>query len=76
MKYCELKTSEKKELRETLFYDSINSDGYTDFDYLSIEEQDTVRNCNDPSEIPEGIMESAYGIYDFAEDDFFCNVEG
>ena len=42
---------------------------------LSAEEQDIVENCACAEDIPESVMESAYGIYDFVEGDFFCNVE-
>ena len=75
MKYNELTVSEKNELRGTLFLESIAHDGYTDFDYLSPENQDIVLNCSDPSEIPEEVMEAAYDIYSFTEEDFFCNTE-
>lgn len=75
MNYNELTVSEKNELRETLFLESISHDGYTDFDYLSPEDQDIVLNCSDPSEIPEEVMEAAYGSYAFVEGDFFCNTE-
>lgn len=75
MKYNELTVSERNELRETLFLESITHDGYTDFDYLSPENQDIVMACSDPSEIPEAVMEAAYDIYNFVEEDFFCNTE-
>lgn len=75
MKYCELTVSEKKELRETLFNESRCHDGYTDFDYLSNENQDIVSACASADDIPEEIVESAYDIYDFVEEDFFCNTE-
>lgn len=75
MKYAELTVSEKKELRDTLWNESIYHDGYTDFDHLSTEEQDIVSNCEFSDDIPESVMESAYGMYDFVEDDFFCNTD-
>ena len=75
MKYCELTESEKKELRDTLLDQSICHDGYTDYDYLSVEQQKIVDNCVFSEDIPEDIMEAAFGIYDFVEGDFFCNVE-
>lgn len=75
MKYHELTVSEKRELREHLYDESFYHDGYTDFDYLSAEYQDIVSNCVSADDIPEEVMESAYDIYDFTEDDFFCNTE-
>ena len=75
MKYYELTVSEKNELRETLFYESCSHDGYTDFDFLTVEQQNIVENCESSEDIPDEVMESAYGSYDFVEGDFFCNVE-
>lgn len=75
MKYCELTTSEKAELRDALFAESIYCDGYTDFDFLSDESKTIVHNCEWAEDIPEEIMEEAYGMYDFVEEDFFCNTE-
>lgn len=73
MKYAELSNEEQYELRNNLYMDSLHSDGYTDFDFLSAEEQDVVRACIVPGEIPEEIMLSAYGNYDFVPEDFFIN---
>lgn len=75
MKYAELTVSEKKELRDALWSESIYHDGYTDFDYLSAEEQNIVSNCEFSDDIPESVMESAYGMYDFVPGDFFCNTD-
>ena len=74
MKYCDLREYEKNELRETLWHESCVHDGYTDYDYLSAEQQLVVDNCKTWEEIPEEIMEAAYGVYDFVEEDFFCNI--
>ena len=73
MKYCELREEEKYELRSTLWDQSLTHDGYTDYDYLSNEEQAIVDSAEYPDDIPESVMESAFGIYDFVERDFFCN---
>lgn len=75
MKYCELTTSEKNELRETLFFESASGEKGTDFDMLSDAEKEIVVACSWWDEISEEIMESAYGMYDFVEQDFFCNTE-
>ena len=74
MKYCELREEEKAELRETLLDESMRPDGGTDFDSLSNEQKEIVLNCINAEDIPEEIMEAAFGIYDFVEDDFWCNV--
>ena len=74
MKYIELREEEKAELRETLLAESIDNDGYTDYNYLSEEEQKIVDNCLYPWEIPEEIMISAFSSYDFVPHDFWCNV--
>lgn len=75
MKYCELTASEKAELRDTLFWASVYPGEDPDFDGLSAEQQEVVSNCDSSDDIPEDIMEAAYGCYDFVEEDFFCNVE-
>ena len=75
MKYCELTASEKAELRDTLFFASLYPNENFDFVCLSAEQQRVVCECACSDDIPEDIMESAYGCYDFVEEDFFCNVE-
>ena len=77
MKYIELREEEKMELRSALFDQSHNHDCYypgTDYDNLSAEEQAIVDGCEWEEDIPEAIMESAYGHYDFVEEDFFCDI--
>lgn len=75
MKYCELTESEKKELREALFYGAAYDEEYMVFSVLSDESKQIVRNCEWAEDIPESVMEEAYDVYDFVEEDFFCNVE-
>jgi len=75
MKYAELTQAEKNELRSTLWSESIYHDSYSDFNFLSAEEKEIVSNCESPCEIPESVMESAYNMYDFVEEDFFCNTD-
>lgn len=75
MKYAELTQAEKNELRETLWSESFHHDGYTDFDYLSVEQQEIVDKCQFADDIPEEIVAAAYDIYDFVPGDFFCNTE-
>lgn len=74
MKYYELSIAEKKELKEKLWQESFYNDGYTDYDYLSDEQKNVVDACEDWEDIPEEIVESAYSVYDFTTDDFFCDV--
>lgn len=74
MNYCELTVSEKKELRESLYFGAMDGESY-DFDCLSDESKRIVKNCECADDIPEAVMEEAYGMYDFVEEDFFCNVE-
>ena len=74
MKYCELTTSEKAELRETLFAESIVCDESRDFNSLSEESKAIVNNCECAEDIPEEVMEEAYGEYDFMVEDFWCNL--
>lgn len=74
MKYEELREEEKNELRWTLWDQSMHNDGYTDYNYLSVEEQEIVDACAKPEDIPESVMISAFGHYIFCEQDFFCNI--
>jgi hypothetical protein len=75
MKFCELTISEKRELKETLWQESLYHDGYTDYDYLSDDQKNVVDACSDWDDIPDDILESAYDMYDFTPEDFFCNTE-
>ena len=75
MKYRELREEEKQELREALFDRHLWENDDSDFAYLSAEEQDIVRNCEWADDIPESVMESAYGFYDFVDEDFWCNLK-
>lgn len=74
MKYRELREEEKQELREALFDRHLWENDDSDFASLSAEEQDIVRNCEWADDIPESVMESAFGMYDFVPEDFFCNL--
>lgn len=75
MKYKDLRLEEKQELRGALFDSNLWEDEYSDFASLSAEEQDIVRNCEWAEDIPESVMESAFGMYDFVPQDFWCNLE-
>ena len=75
MKLCDLTISEKNELKEKLWEESFYHDGYTDYDYLSVENQAIVDACKTWEDIPDSVMEAAYDIYDFVEEDFFCNTQ-
>ena len=74
MKYFELREEEKAELRQKLWEDSMYGDGYTEYAYLSAASAEAVDNAARPEDIPESVMEEAFGCYDFVEEDFFCNV--
>ncbi len=72
--YNDLTEEEKSELRDNLWSESVSNYGYSDYDYLSAEEQKMVDNANQPEDIPESVMLSAYGGYSFTEEDFMCNL--
>lgn len=73
MKYIELNVEEKAELRQNLWEQGIYGDG-CEYSELSAESAQKVDNAASPEDIPESVMEEAFGIYDFVEEDFFCNV--
>jgi len=72
MNYFELRQEERDELRETLFY---GCEQCCEYDYLSEEEKTIVQNANCPADITDDVMISAFGGYDFVEEDFFCNLK-
>ena len=76
MTYSKLTIDQKNELRERLFDECFHHECYdcTDFDHLSAEEQKIVYDCDWAEDIPDSVMESAYGMYDFVVDDFFCTA--
>ena len=72
MNYLELRQEERDELRETLFY---RCEDCVEYDYLSESEKAVVRNAEHPYDITDDVMISAFGGYDFVEEDFFCNLK-
>ena len=68
MKLCELSYEEKNELKNTLYY------GCDEYELLSDDEKNTVDSAVCWEDIPDSILESAFGMYDFVQEDFFCNI--
>lgn len=57
------------ELKDILFW----SDGDR-LEAFSREDIEIIENCNSSDEIPFELIEKAFGMYDFVDEDFFCNV--
>ena len=61
---------EISELKDILFW----SDGDR-LEAFSREDIEIIENCNFSDEIPFELVEKAFGMYDFVDEDFFCNVD-
>lgn len=69
MKIYELSSAEKGELKEALFY------GCDEYEWLSDDEKNAVDSAEWWEDIPDSVIESAFGMYDFVPGDFWCNLE-
>ena len=57
------------ELKDKLFW----SDGDS-LEAFSREDIEIIENCKFSDEIPFELVEKAFGMYDFVDEDFWCNV--
>lgn len=65
----ELTEDELLELKDKLYW----SDG-DDLEAFSYEDMEIIRNCEFPEDIPFELVEKAFGMYSFVDEDFFCNL--
>ena len=59
---------ELEQLRNQLFW----SDG-DDLESFSREDMEIIENCEFPEDIPFELLEKAFGMYSFVDEDFWCN---
>lgn len=69
MKLCELSSAEKDELKSALYY------GCDEYEWLSDDQKAVVDEAEWYWDIPDSVMESAFGMYDFVHADFWCNLD-
>lgn len=59
---------ELEQLREKLFW----ADG-DELESFSKEDKEYIESCESPDEIPYDLIEKAFGMYTFVDEDFWCN---
>lgn len=60
---------ELEQLRNKLFW----ADG-DELESFSREDIEIIESCEDPDEIPYDLIEKAFGMFTFVDEDFWCNV--
>lgn len=59
---------ELEQLRDKLFW----ADG-DELESFSEEDKEYIESCEAPDEIPYDLIEKAFGMYTFVDEDFWCN---